>query len=93
MRRGRSLDRAVAGTQASLPVADPVALITRAKGSRVQGILQQLTDVGQLAVIFAELSFVAVVWVAMLWRPRHKTHRRGHDCRANGCGWLQERPK
>ncbi|MDQ2951426.1 MAG: hypothetical protein M3R54_04110 [Chloroflexota bacterium] len=59
----------------------------------MQGILQQLTDFGQLAVIFAELSLVGVVWVAMLWRPRHKTHRRGHDCRSFGCSWLQERPK
>ena len=59
----------------------------------VQGILAQLMDFGQVAVILAEFSFVAVVWLAMLWRPRHRTHRRAHDCRAFGCSWLEERPK
>lgn len=59
----------------------------------MQVILEQLSDFGQIAVILAEFTFVAVVWLAMLWRPRHRTHRRGHDCRAFGCPWLQERPK
>ena len=57
----------------------------------MQGILEQLTDVGVMAVIFAELAFVAAVWLAMLWRPRHSTHRP-HDCRAYGCPWLDDRP-
>lgn len=56
-------------------------------------MLDQLTGLGQFAVILAEFAFVAVVWVAMLWRPRHRTHRRPHDCRAFGCPWLEERPK
>jgi hypothetical protein len=56
----------------------------------VQGILAQLSDFGQMV---AEFTFVAIVWLAMLWRPRHRTHRRGHDCRAFGCPWLEERPK
>jgi hypothetical protein len=59
----------------------------------MQGILDQLTDFGQVAVIVAEFAFVAVVWVAMLWRPRHRTNRTPHDCRAFGCPWLNERPK
>jgi hypothetical protein len=59
----------------------------------MQVILDQLTDFGQVAVIVAEFAFVAVVWVAMLWRPRHRTSRTPHDCRAFGCPWLNERPK
>lgn len=59
----------------------------------VQAILEQLSDFGQLAVILAELLFVTAVWLWMLWRPRHVTHRRPHDCRAFGCPWLGERPK
>ena len=59
----------------------------------MQGILEMLTDGGQVAVIFAELVLVGAVWLAMLWRPRHRTHRQPHDCRAYGCPWLQERPK
>jgi len=54
--------------------------------------LAQLSDFGQIAVILAEFTFVALVWLAMLWRPR-RTHRRDHDCRAFGCSWLEERPK
>jgi hypothetical protein len=59
----------------------------------VQAILEHLSDLGQIAVILAEFSFVAVVWLAMLWRPRHRTHRRAHDCRALACPWLEERPR
>ena len=59
----------------------------------MQGILEALSDGGQLAVILAEVALVGAVWLAMLWRPRHRTHRRAHDCRAYGCPWLQERPK
>jgi hypothetical protein len=59
----------------------------------MQGLLDQLTDFGQVAVIVAEFAFVAVVWVAMLWRPRHRTNRTPHDCRAFACPWLNERPK
>jgi hypothetical protein len=59
----------------------------------VQGILEHLSDLGQIAVIVAEFMFVAIVWLAMLWRPRHRTHRRPHDCRALACPWLLERPK
>jgi hypothetical protein len=55
--------------------------------------LEQLSDFGQIAVILAEFTFVAVVWLAMLWRPRHRTHRRDHDCRSFGCSWLGDRPK
>ena len=58
----------------------------------MQGILDQLSDFGQLAVIFAEFAFVGAVWVALLWKPRHRTHRRQHDCRAYGCLWLNDRP-
>ena len=58
----------------------------------VQVILEHLSDFGQIAVILAEFTLVAIVWLAMLWRPRHRTHRRGHDCRAFGCPWLEERP-
>jgi hypothetical protein len=57
----------------------------------VQSILAQLSDFGVGAVILAELAFVAAVWLAMLWRPRHRTHRP-HDCRAYACPWLDERP-
>ena len=35
---------------------------------------------------------VGAVWLAMLWKPRHRTHRQPHDCRALGCPWLDERP-
>ena len=59
----------------------------------MQEILDHLSDFGQVAVIFAEFAFVSVVWVAMLWKPRHRTHRQPHDCRAFGCPWLDERPK
>ena len=58
----------------------------------MQGILEQLSDPGQLAVILAEFLFVATVWVALLWKPRHRTHRRPHDCRSYGCPWLDDRP-
>ncbi|HYK99195.1 MAG TPA: hypothetical protein VEU77_12460 [Candidatus Acidoferrales bacterium] len=56
-------------------------------------MLDTLTGGGQLAVIVAELLLVGAVWLAMLWKPRHRTHRQPHDCRAYGCGWLDERPK
>ena len=59
----------------------------------MQVVLDQLNDFGQVAVILAEFMLVAVVWVAMLGRPRHRTHRQPHDCRAFGCPWLDERPK
>ncbi|HLQ04617.1 MAG TPA: hypothetical protein VK197_03075 [Verrucomicrobiae bacterium] len=59
----------------------------------MQGILEHLSDFGQYAVILAEFAFVGAVWVALLWRPRHRSHRRGHDCRAFGCPWLEQRPK
>lgn len=59
----------------------------------MQQILDQLTGFGQAAVVVAELAFVGAVWLAMLWRPRHRTSRRPHDCRAYGCPWLNERPK
>jgi len=58
----------------------------------MQAILEHLSDFGQMAVIFAEFAFVAAVWVALLWKPRHRTHRRGHDCRAFACPWLEDRP-
>jgi hypothetical protein len=59
----------------------------------VQAILDQLSDLGVMAVVFAELALIALVWLAMLWRPRHNTPLRPHDCRAFGCPWLEERPK
>ena len=59
----------------------------------MQAILEQLSDAGQVAVILAELTLVATVWLAMLWKPRHRTGRRPHDCRAFACPWLDERPK
>ena len=58
----------------------------------LQAILDQLSDIGVLAVVFAELALVAVVWLALLWKPRHRTHRVPHDCRAYGCPWLEDRP-
>ena len=58
----------------------------------MQQLLDTLTGGGQLAVVFAELTLVGVVWLAMLWKPRHRTHRQPHDCRALGCPWLDERP-
>ena len=58
----------------------------------MQAILDQLTGLGQVALVFAELAFVGAVWLAMLWRPRHRTHRP-HDCRSAGCSWLNDRPK
>ncbi|TMB58998.1 MAG: hypothetical protein E6J38_11880 [Chloroflexi bacterium] len=58
----------------------------------MQGILEQLSDFGQMAVVAAEFLFVATVWVALLWKPRHRTHRQPHDCRASGCPWLNDRP-
>lgn len=58
----------------------------------MQAVFDQLTDVGMLAVILAEIALVAAVWLAMLWRPRHATSRRPHDCRTAGCPWLEERP-
>lgn len=59
----------------------------------MQALLDTLSGGGQLAVILAELVLVGSVWLAMLWKPRHKTHRQPHDCRAYGCPWLEERPK
>ena len=59
----------------------------------MQGILESLTDGGQMAVILAELVLVGAVWLAMLWKPRHRTHRQPHDCRSLGCPWLEERPR
>ena len=58
----------------------------------MQQLVEHFSDIGQLALIIAELALVGVVWVAMLWKPRHRTHRRPHDCRAAGCPWLNERP-
>jgi hypothetical protein len=58
----------------------------------MQAILDQLTGLGQVALVLAELAFVGAVWLAMLWKPRHNTHRP-HDCRDHGCPWLNERPK
>lgn len=57
----------------------------------MQVILEQLSNLGVAAVILAEIAFAAVVWLALLWRPRHQTHRP-HDCRAAGCRWLSDRP-
>jgi hypothetical protein len=62
-------------------------------GMRVQAVFDQLTDVGNIAVIVGEFAFVGLVWLAMLWKPRHRTHRTPHDCRAYACPWLDERPK
>ena len=59
----------------------------------MQAFLDLFSDGGQLAVILAEIALVGAVWLAMLWRPRHRTHRQPHDCRAYGCPWLEERPK
>ena len=59
----------------------------------VQAVLDGLSDGGQLAVILAEIALVGAVWLAMLWRPRHRTSRNPHDCRQYGCPWLEERPK
>jgi len=58
----------------------------------MQGFLELFSDGGQLAVILAEMTLVGAVWLAMLWKPRHRTHRQPHDCRALGCPWLDERP-
>ena len=58
----------------------------------MQAFLEMFSDGGQLAVVFAELVLVGAVWLAMLWKPRHRSHRRPHDCRALGCPWLDERP-
>ena len=59
----------------------------------MQALLDSLSDVGQLAVILGEFALVMLVWVAVLWKPRHRTHRQPHDCRALGCPWLDERPR
>ena len=59
----------------------------------MQALLDSLADVGQLAVILGEFALVMLVWVALLWKPRHRTHRQPHDCRALGCPWLDERPR
>ena len=58
----------------------------------MQGFLEVFSDGGQVAVILAEIALVGAVWLAMLWKPRHRTHRQPHDCRALGCPWLDERP-
>ena len=58
----------------------------------MQPFLDLFSDGGQLAVILAEITLVGAVWLAMLWKPRHRTHRQPHDCRALGCPWLDERP-
>lgn len=57
----------------------------------MQAILEQLSSFGVAAIILAEIAFAVAVWVALLWRPRHRTHRP-HDCRSLGCPWLDERP-
>ena len=57
----------------------------------MQEFITHFSDVGVFALIVAELTLVALVWIAMLWRPRHRTHGP-HDCRASGCPWLNDRP-
>lgn len=59
----------------------------------MQAFVDLFSTGGQVALVVAELAFVAVVWLAMLWKPRHRSQRRGHDCRLLGCPWLDDRPK
>jgi hypothetical protein len=59
----------------------------------MQALLDQLSGGGVVAVVVAELAFVGAIWLGLLWRPRHRTHRRPHDCRAYACPWLDDRPK
>ncbi|HEY6959112.1 MAG TPA: hypothetical protein VI814_09830 [Candidatus Limnocylindria bacterium] len=57
----------------------------------MQEFISHFSDIGVIALIVAELALVALVWLAMLWRPRHRRHGV-HDCRTAGCPWLDDRP-
>jgi hypothetical protein len=57
------------------------------------GILASLDIGGQIAFFVATAAGVAYVYVWILWRPRHLSHRRDHDCHSLGCPWLKERPR
>ena len=59
----------------------------------MHGLLASLDLGGQIALVIGMLAGVAYVYVSLLWKPRHATHRRVHDCRALGCPWLKERPR
>ena len=57
------------------------------------GLLESLDLGGQIAFVVATLAGVAYVYVSLLWKPRHVSHRRDHDCRSLGSPWLKERPR
>ena len=56
------------------------------------GLLASLDLGGQIAFVVATLAGVAYMYVSILWKPRHASHRRDHDCRTLGCPWLKDRP-
>ena len=55
------------------------------------GILASLDIGGQIAFFVATAAGVAYVYVWIVWRPRHLSHRRDHDCHSLGYPWLKER--
>ena len=57
------------------------------------GLLASLDLGGQIAFVVATLAGVAYVYVSILWKPRHASHRRDHDCRSLGCPWPKDRPQ
>lgn len=57
------------------------------------GLLESLDLGGQIAVIVSAVAGIVYVYVSLLWKPRHLSHRRDHDCRSLGCPWLKERPQ
>ena len=57
------------------------------------GLLASLDLGGQIAFVVATLAGVTYVYVSILWKPRHASHRRDHDCRSLGCPWLKDRPQ
>ena len=57
------------------------------------GILASLDLGGQIAFLVATLAGVAYVYVSILWKPRHLSHRRDHDCHGLGCPWLKEKSR
>ena len=56
------------------------------------GLLELLTADGQIAFVLASVILAMVGMLMMLWRPRHATYRP-HDCRSQGCKWLEDSPR
>jgi hypothetical protein len=77
--------------QASVTTMYEAAFSHLEEGKPVQEFVGHFSDIGVFALLVAELALVALVWLAMLWRPRHRRHGP-HDCRAIGCPWLDDRP-